>query len=137
MIDVKQAAEIARTHLIDLLGDQEVADKKAITLEEFELSSDGKTWNVTLGYPVRETRPLPAALTSLSALTQEPKRRFKIFRIASKDGKLILPRQESFASLHILTRRASEGTEALPSLARRVSMSFFGARVIGMKYAEP
>src|SRR5271165_1372339 len=44
-------------------------------------------------------------------------------------GKL-LPRQESFASLHILTRRASEGSEALPSLARRVSMSFFGARVI-------
>jgi hypothetical protein len=85
MIDVKQAAEIARTHLIDLLGDQEVADEKAITLEEFELSSDGKTWNVTLGYPVRETRPLAA----LSALTQEPKRRFKTFRIGSKDGKLI------------------------------------------------
>jgi hypothetical protein len=42
----------------------------------------------------------------------------------------LLPRQESFASLHILTRRASEGSEALPSLARRVSMSFFGARVI-------
>ena len=35
-----------------------------------------------------------------------------------------------FASLHILTRRASEGSEALPSLARRVSTSFFGARVI-------
>ena len=34
------------------------------------------------------------------------------------------------SSLHILTRRASEGSEALPSLARRVRMSFFGARVI-------
>ena len=42
----------------------------------------------------------------------------------------VLPRRESFASLHILTRRASEGCEALPSLARRVRMSFFGARVI-------
>ena len=88
MIDVKQAAEIARTHLIDLLGDQEVADKKAITLEEFELSSDGKTWNVTLGYPVRETRALPAELAPFSAL-KEPKRRFKTFRIGSKDGKLL------------------------------------------------
>ena len=88
MIDVKQAAEIARTHLIDLLGDQEIADKKAITLEEFELSSDGKTWNVTLGYPVRETRALPAELAPFSAL-EEPKRRFKTFRIGSKDGKLI------------------------------------------------
>jgi len=43
---------------------------------------------------------------------------------------IVLPRQGSFASLHILTRRASEGSEALPSLARRVRMSFFGARVI-------
>ncbi len=42
----------------------------------------------------------------------------------------LLPRQKSFASLHILTRRASEGSEALPSLARRVSMCFFGAGVI-------
>ncbi len=42
----------------------------------------------------------------------------------------VLPRRESFASLHILTRRASEGSEALPSLARRVRMCFFGARVI-------
>ena len=36
-------------------------------------------------------------------------------------GPMILPRQESFASLHILTRRASEGSEALPSLARQGS----------------
>ena len=28
------------------------------------------------------------------------------------------------------SKRASEGSEALPSLARRVRMSFFGARVI-------
>src|SRR5271157_4922689 len=50
--------------------------------------------------------------------------------VALVSHELILPRQESFASLHILTRRASEGSEALPSLARRVRMSFFGARVI-------
>src|SRR5208337_2411720 len=51
-------------------------------------------------------------------------------RVGSGSNKVILPWQESFASLHILTRRASEGSEALPSLARRVRMSFFGARVI-------
>src|SRR5271166_4400219 len=54
-------------------------------------------------------------------------------RISSPDTEFpppILPRQESFTSLHILTRRASEGSEALPSLARRVRMSSFGARVI-------
>ena len=47
----------------------------------------------------------------------------------------VLPRQESLASLHIRARRASEGSEAFPSLARRVRMSFFGARVIN-KSAE-
>ena len=51
-------------------------------------------------------------------------------RSAASPTARLLPRQESFASLHILTRRASEGSEALPSLARRVRMSFFGARVI-------
>ncbi len=49
------------------------------------------------------------------------------------DEPTVLPRQESFASLHILPRRASEGSEALPSLARRVRMSFFGARVISKR----
>ena len=42
---------------------------------------------------------------------------------------LILPRQESFASLHILTRRASEGAEALPSLGTSGSYELLGARV--------
>ena len=54
------------------------------------------------------------------------RRRFCVFW----ESAVLLPRQESFASLHILTRRASEGSEALSSLARRVSMSLFGARVI-------
>ena len=54
----------------------------------------------------------------------------KLRREMTLPERSLLPRQESFASLHILTRRASEGSEALPSLARRVSMSFFGARVI-------
>ena len=34
-----------------------------------------------------------------------------------------------FRILAHTNRRASEGSEALPSLARRVRMSFFGARV--------
>ena len=54
----------------------------------------------------------------------------------SYETDVLLPRQESFASLHILTRRASEGSEALPSLARRVRMSFFGARVIDHLYVQ-
>ena len=67
----------------------------------------------------------------LSALMSRPKIAISLLASRFSAGPdAILPRQESFASLHILTRRASEGSEALPSLARRVRMSFFGARVI-------
>ena len=63
----------------------------------------------------------------------------RVADVASSDllDFIVLPRQESFASLHILTRRASEGSEALPSLARRVRMSFFGARVIELAHRLP
>jgi len=78
-----------------------------------------------------------AALLSLSLLEQcgnlDGQSRQVAIEYAPDDfipDDVILPRQESFASLHILTRRASEGSEVLPSLARRVRMSFFGARVI-------
>ena len=37
-------------------------------------------------------------------------------------GQNLLPRQGSSASLKIPTRRVSEGSEALPSLTRRVSV---------------
>jgi hypothetical protein len=89
MIDVKQATEIARTQLIDLLGKQELADKNGITLEEFELSDNGKYWNITLGYPVRETHPVREVVKGLSPLLHEPRKRFKTFRIATRDGKLV------------------------------------------------
>src|SRR5208337_625896 len=47
--------------------------------------------------------------------------------------RLYYPGKKVSHPYHILTRRASEGSEALPSLARRVSMSFFGARVISAR----
>ena len=87
MIDVKQATQIARSRLIDLLGKQELADEKGITLEEFELTSNGKFWNITLGYPIRETRPIPK-LTGIG-LFDEPRRKFKTFRVETKQGKVM------------------------------------------------
>jgi hypothetical protein len=87
MIDVKKAAEIARAHLIDLLGKQEIDDEKAITLEEFELAENRKHWSITLGYPVRETRP--KVPLNLPPLFQEPRRKFKTFRIDTKAGKVL------------------------------------------------
>src|SRR4051794_4402021 len=89
MIDVKQATEIARKSLIDLLGEQELADKTGITLEEFELTNNGKSWDITLGYPIRETRPLPKVASQTLGPFAEARRKFKTFRIDTKDGHLI------------------------------------------------
>lgn len=91
MIDVKQATEIARQHLIELLGKQELADEKGITLEEFELTDNGRHWNITLGYPIRETRPRQKLANEVMGhlLLDEPRRKFKTFRIQSKTEKLL------------------------------------------------
>jgi hypothetical protein len=90
MIDIKRASEIARKGLIELLGKQELADEAGITLEEFEMSEDKKYWDITLGYPVRERRKLPKAVNEmLGSLADEPRRRFKTFRIDTKDGNLV------------------------------------------------
>lgn len=90
MIDVKKASEIARKGLIELLGKQELADEDGITLEEFELSGDGKYWSVTLGYPVREKRQLTKAVSQLlGPLAEEPRRRFKTFRVDTESGRLV------------------------------------------------
>ena len=92
MIDVKQAAEIARAHLVDLLGKQELGDEKGITLEEFELTENKRFWRITLGYPVREKRPAPKPtdeFNRLGALLQEPRKKHKTFTVDTKDGKLV------------------------------------------------
>ena len=77
------------------------------------------------------SRVKPAQRPSCFSLATGSRSRASSNRAARSNA--LLPRQESFASLHILTRCASEGSEALPSLARRVRMSFFGARVIERK----
>lgn len=77
--------------MVELLGKQELADEKGITLEEFELTDNGKYWNITLGHPVRETHPGRKLARDVAGhpLIDEPRRRFKTFRIETKAGKLM------------------------------------------------
>jgi hypothetical protein len=90
MIDVNRATEIARKSLVELLGKQEIADENGITLEEFELVENKKFWNITLGYPVRELPRRGAVPKSLVAiLAEEPRRRFKTFKIDAREGDLV------------------------------------------------
>ncbi len=47
MLDVKQAANLARQYLIELFDYRELW---GLTLEEAELSEDGKHWLITLSF---------------------------------------------------------------------------------------
>lgn len=77
MVDVKQASEIAANYFEKLLGKHE-----NLTLEEVELSDDGKCWYITLGYDVTTefTPTFPF---------KESHRRYKSFKIEAETGKVL------------------------------------------------
>lgn len=86
MIDVLQAVQTARNYLGMLYDVNQLQD---IQLEEVEISDDGKTWLVTLGFsrplsPTEALHSLPAALTG----EQQHKRDYKIFRIDSENSQV-------------------------------------------------
>lgn len=84
-IDVRQAVSKARSHLnqiIDLFGN--VND---IRLEEIELSSDKKSWLITLGFlfdsPTNQQKNLPDVLKTAMNI-----REYKIVEIDAETGEL-------------------------------------------------
>ncbi|WP_107671432.1 hypothetical protein [Cyanothece sp. BG0011] len=84
-IDVRQAVSKAKNHLnqiIDLFGN--VND---IRLEEIELSSDKKSWLITLGFlfdpPIDQQKNLPNVLKTAMNI-----REYKIVEIDAETGEL-------------------------------------------------
>ncbi|MDJ0844661.1 hypothetical protein [Crocosphaera sp.] len=84
-IDVRQAVKQAKNHLnqiIDLFGN--VSD---IRLEEIELSSDNKSWLITLGFlfdtPMNQQKNLPDILNKAMNI-----REYKIVEIDAETGEL-------------------------------------------------
>ncbi|MCI0365122.1 MAG: hypothetical protein L0Y44_04885 [Phycisphaerales bacterium] len=77
MIEVKQAVERARQYSKELLGDQ-----YATSLEEVELSDDGRWWFVTLGYHGRNNQKS----VSLALGLPETPDFYKIFEINRDTG---------------------------------------------------
>jgi hypothetical protein len=74
-VDARDAAEIARRYLVDLLGDQ-----YEVRLEEVEIAEDDKYWLVTLSYSTSPLRSL---------------REYKIFKIEARTGKVLYMRIRS------------------------------------------
>jgi len=83
IIDAREAAKLASVYFQSLLP--QVSD---FSLEEVELSEDGKFWLITLGFSVIEKRlgptTLAAALGSMS-----PRTKFKVFKVDAQTGKVL------------------------------------------------
>lgn len=77
MIDVKEAVVSASTYFADLYA----GEYRDLALEEVELTSDEKTWLITLGYNVEVKSMFPLG-------SPEFIRKYKILTVDSETGKV-------------------------------------------------
>lgn len=78
MIAVKLAVENAKTFVQDIVGSNEI---RRLTLEEVELSEDGKDWLVTLGLALND----PFDLLNPG----KPEKSVKLFRVNATNGEVV------------------------------------------------
>jgi hypothetical protein len=76
MVDVKRAVENAKSFVEDVVGRNEI---RRLTLEEVELSEDGKKWLVTLGLALNDP-------FDLLRTTESPEKSVKLFRVDAESG---------------------------------------------------
>ena len=90
-IDAKQAAKLSLEYFNELFPNAAVSN---VALEEVELLEDENCWLITLGFdePLRlRTQSLVPANKTLADLfgTSSPARKFKVFKVDAKTGKVI------------------------------------------------
>ena len=83
-MDVKEAVKKAKSHMIDLFDDEEIAD---VGLEEVELDETSNTWNITVGFSRPWHRRTQDPMTA--ALLPAYRRSYKVVRINDDSGKVI------------------------------------------------
>jgi hypothetical protein len=81
MVDVKQAVKSAESYARELFGDKEL---RHLRLEEVELSSDGRRWNVTLGWV--EPGVTQPGLVFQNGTIQKLPRVYKLFEVDAESG---------------------------------------------------
>ena len=79
MVDVKRAVENAKSFVEDVIGRTEI---RRLTLEEVELSDDGKKWLVTLGLALND--PFDLLRTK-----EAPEKSVKLFRVDAESGQVL------------------------------------------------
>ena len=81
-MEVKQAVQTAKEHVVELFVDESIAD---VGLEEVEFSELDKVWAITIGF----SRPWDDPGGVFRALDGTPRRRtFKIVRIEDGSGRV-------------------------------------------------
>lgn len=78
-IDAREAANAALQYFKQLFSAAEI---ESSSLEEVELSEDGKFWLITLGY---ESHPK----SGIAAAFGPPKSKFKRFKVEAETGKVV------------------------------------------------
>ena len=81
MIDVKQAARIAKEYMAEMFPPQEIGN---LMLEEAELSDDGSSWRVTVSFSEHKGKSAIEAMTGI-----ESKRSYKDLKIRAEDGTVL------------------------------------------------
>jgi hypothetical protein len=90
-VDAKQAAKLSLEYFNELFPDATVSD---VLLEEVEFLDEENCWLITLGFdmPARQRTSSPVAINNPLAdlfRTSSPARKFKIFKVDAKTGRVI------------------------------------------------
>jgi len=80
IIDVRRATQSAIKYFQSLFP--QISE---FSLEEVELSEDGKHWLITLGFKAPPAR----TSTTIELLTKPPQTKFKVFKVDAKTGKVL------------------------------------------------
>jgi hypothetical protein len=81
-VDAKKAAQLASKYFKSLLP--EVSD---FSLEEVELSEDGKFWLITLGFTAKKAEQTQAGWAVM--LGAPPRTKFKVFKVDTRTGEVV------------------------------------------------
>ena len=83
-MNMKEAARVAKQHVKDLFGSEQISN---LGLEEVEFDEHSMIWNVTIGF----SRPWDTPSNAFEAIAQRvssPKRSYKVVRIDDASGKV-------------------------------------------------
>ena len=82
-MEVKEAARMAKNYIVDLFGDEAIAD---VGFEEVDFDQESNAWKITIGFH----RPWDHRNKLLTALgDQYPSRSYKVVRIDNAGGRVI------------------------------------------------